>query len=332
MMKENNLLFSYDDKKENDSIMELFPYINQKDLDLPIYNKNEFFLPVDKNSLNLYKTDFIKLDEKNNIYREFKIDCNEKILKEIIINNKNKDNIYNCDINNTFFDNNYINPYIEQQLNDNNFKVLSLTQKEFIANQNNLNIKKDNLFKTLLYHKRGRKKKLETKNKRIHYSYDLDNIHRKIQVHFITFLIRLANDALKAVFGKKTKFQFKDIKYTFKRKTTLYYEQTLRKKTYGDILQMKISSKFKNFDENSNKQTLIKVCEESIELKKLFEKNYLYMFQKYYFNITNNNKDAIDLEGLKIVLSPKTRAYFHLLKKNNINKEKFISITKDIYF
>ena len=108
------------------------------------------------------------------------------------------------------------------------------------------------------------------KIKKIYNSTIFNVIQIKIQVHFITFLIRLANDALKTVFGKKTKFQFKDVKYKLKKIINYNYVENLKKKTYGDILQMIISPKNKNFGENANKQILIKVCEDSFELKKLF--------------------------------------------------------------
>lgn len=40
----------------------------------------------------------------------------------------------------------------------------------------------------------------------------------------------------------------------------------------------------------------------------------------------------VDFDGFKITLSPKTETFFYLLEKNKKYKDKFISITKDIYF
>ena len=333
MSQEDSLIFSYDEKIENDSIKEPFLYMNNNCLISPIYENNDLIMPFDLRDMNLYEPANIIIDEIENIKKE-KIDFDEKESKEIKISNYDNDNDKSYDNFKIYFhDFNY--PKLEIQSTDNCSKVLSLAHKELIIEQNNINIKNDNLFKTVLHHKRGRKKNLENNkiNEKIHYSNDFDNIQRKIQVHFINFLIKLANDALITVFGKKTEYQFKDILYKFKKIINHEYVENLKKKTYGDILQMKISSRNKKFGENRNKEILIKVVEESVELKKLFEKNYLYMFQKYYYNIKNiNDKNVIDFEGFKIALSPHTKTYINLLKMNNENKDKFISITQDIYF
>ena len=94
---------------------------------------------------------------------------------------------------------------------------------------------------------------------------------------------------------------------------------------------MKISPKFKNFGENSNKETYIEVCKYSTKLKNFFDKNYLYIFQKYYCNI-KNEKTIVDVDGMKIAFSPKTKTLFNLLNKNEKNKEKIKNVIKDVYF
>ena len=52
--------------------------------------------------------------------------------------------------------------------------------------------------------KRGPRSKIPRKRTRIHSSSDFDNLHRKIQVHFLTFIINVSNDAILAEFGKKS--------------------------------------------------------------------------------------------------------------------------------
>lgn len=188
-------------------------------------------------------------------------------------------------------------------------------------------------FKTILLHKRGRKS-LEKKIinlKKYHGSSDFDNIQRKIQVNYITFLIRLANDAIKTVFGKKSKYFFKDIKYELKKIVSHKYVEHLKTCKYSDIIQMKISGKNKNFSENLNKNTLFEVCKISPILKNFFEKNYLYIFQKFYCRI-KDNQNIIDFDGFKIKLSPLTTGYLNLLKKNESGKEKFNNVMNDVYF
>ena len=192
-------------------------------------------------------------------------------------------------------------------------------------------------FKTVLHHKRGRKEKEKKivknkqKFKKIHKSDDFDNIQRKIQVNYITFLIMLGNDALKNIFGKKTKYRFKDVKYELKKIVTHKYVEYLKKCKYSDIMKMKISLKNKKIGEDSNKRTLQEVCQLSDELKNFFDKNYLYIFQKYYCNI-KNDRGKINFDGLDITLSPKTKTLFNLLSKNEQNREKFNNIVNDVYF
>lgn len=190
-------------------------------------------------------------------------------------------------------------------------------------------------FKTVLHHKRGRKSLGKEKNRkyinRYHSSGDFDNVQRKIQVNFISFLIKLANDAITTVLGKKTKYFFKDVRYELKKVVTHKYVEKLKKCKYSDIIQMKISGKNKKYGENLNKETFLKVCKISQELKNFFDKNYLYIFQKYYCGM-NNNEDIIDFDGLKVELSPLTKGFLNLLKKNESGKDIFNNVINDVYF
>jgi hypothetical protein len=209
----------------------------------------------------------------------------------------------------------------------------SLKDKIIAENQEKMSINNESKasFKVKLYHKRGRKKSdKNTSNQKCHLSDDFDNILRKIQVSYINFLINLSNDALKTVFGIKTTYKFKDINYKLKKQINHNYIENLKKSLFGDILQMDISPKNKIFQEDMNKITYSKVCEQSEELKKLFEKNYLYMIKKY-FNFVDDGNHVIDIDGFKIALSPKTETFSNLLKKNKEKKNKFKEVAQTVY-
>ena len=45
----------------------------------------------------------------------------------------------------------------------------------------------------------------------------------------------------------------------------------------------------------------------------------------------NQNEKEINIENIKINLSPETKSFCHLLKKNEKSKEKFIEVIKDVY-
>lgn len=186
-------------------------------------------------------------------------------------------------------------------------------------------------FKTVLHHKRGRKGTVKKEKKNYHGSGDFDNIQRKIQVYFFNFLIDLANDAIKTFLGKKSKYCFKDVKYEYKKVVNHNYAEKLKLYKYSDIVQMKVSTKNRNYGENANKETYLEICKINPLFHKFFDKNYLYIFQKYFWVIKPGQK-IIDFDGFKIELSPQTKGLSFLLSKNSDLKNKFIDVVNNIYF
>ena len=308
MIKKENSIFSNKEKIDQEKPLEQLNIFNQQCLYIPHINKNDLEIPKDINNYNPLEQENIILEEIKNIMRGQKneLDEDEEEYKDIYFIKKPKIDLHSTDMSTKF-----------------------LTIPEIKENDS---FSKTVYFKTFLHCKRGRKIK-EGKNRvnqKIHGSTDFDNIQRKIQVNFITFLIRLGNDALKTIFGKKTKFHFKDVKYELKKIVNHDYIEHLKECNYSDIIKMKISPKNKRFGEDENKKTFTEICKNSDKLKNLFNKNYLYLFQKYYCNLKNG--ENIDLDGIKVTLSPKTKTLFNLLKKNEVNKEKFNNVIKDVYF
>ena len=208
-----------------------------------------------------------------------------------------------------------------------------LDQEKCLKNKKEDSSQKIINFKTFLKKKRGKKPKENNQKltKKPHGSDDFDNIQRKIQVHFISFLISFSNDLLKHFFGNKTKYHFKDVKYDLKRVVNHKYVENIKQCKYSDIMQMKISPKNKLFNEDNNKIIFSRITQLSEELKNFFDKKYLYIFQKYYLGLKLDQKE-LDFEGKKIMLSPKTKGLCHLLEKNKFSKSKFINIVKSVYF
>lgn len=219
----------------------------------------------------------------------------------------------------------------ENSHNENQNTFNSSTKQGNFKDNSTSEISKNIAFKTVLYHKRGRKEKNQNIGVKQHGSGDFDNIQRKIQVSFFNFLINLANDAIKTVFGKKSKWCFKDVNYQLKKVVNHNYTEKLKLFKYSDIIQMEVSTKIKNYEENYNKETYMKVCELSPELKKMFNSNYLYVFKKFFCEI-KENQNIIDFDGLKIILSNNTKGLFYLLRKNGDSREKFKNVIKNVYF
>ena len=301
-MLQEILLNEPGEKKNNENLNEILNFFDKPCLNSPL-NKRDFLLPLNEN----INTDMgsISLKEMENIMKDSpKNEFDEDDSTDIYFTKSSK---------------------IDLQSTDCSTKIFSLTDKD--------DIHKD-FFRTVLHKKRGRKKENEgktKKSKKCHSSDDFDNIQRKIQVSFISFLVRLANDLLKNIFGQKTKFHFKDVDYELKKIVNHKYIEFLKKSNYSDIMKMRISPKNKRFSKFENKETLNKVCKYSPFLKKFFGNNYLYIFQKYYCTIINN-KEEVDIDGFKVTLSPKTKTLYNLLIKNESNKKKFKSVVEDVYF
>ena len=310
MLQKENIIISNKETKETiDQEKTILPnnLCNVLPFYIPHVNENDF---VEKNFI----TNYIPLNEENQ---------DNEILNEIkSIMNETKINIDTDEYDDIYFIKKNKN---ELQSTDSSTKILTSLDNRGVS------LGKTTYFKTLLC-KRGRKEKegnnKNKKNKKMHGSDDFDNIQRKIQVSFISFLIRFGNDALKSIFGKKTKFNFKDVNYDLKKKVNHNYIEYLKKCNYSDILQMKISPKNKKHKEDENKETFNEICQYSDILKRLFEKNYLYIFQKYYCRI----KNEVNIDGIKIKLSPRTKPLLNLLDKNKASKDKFINVIKDVYF
>ena len=309
--------------------------------DKEIINQEKSLIPLKDNIFNIqfgdishiYKNDFDKLKcmdlcaltdeekQENEAFSEFNLDEPQNSLDEDEDEDKDE------------FEDIYFIKKKKSELHstDSSKKTLDIREKK-------ADTPSEKTYFKLLLSKRGRK--TNKKNKKIHGPADYDNIQRKIQVSFITFLIRFGNDILKSIFGKKTKYEFKDVDYKLKKTVNHDYCEELKKRTYSDIIQMKISPKNKNFLENTNEKTFNKICNYSDTpkdtlkdtLKKFFEKNYLYMFQNYYCKI--KNEEIIDIDGIKITLSQrtKTKTLFNLLNKNKANREKFIIVIMEVYF
>ena len=188
--------------------------------------------------------------------------------------------------------------------------IANPVQKENLFQKNKFNVIKDN---SGLNHDENPKIKI--------------NIIRKIQVHYITFIISFINDVIQTVFNNNNKNTFfKSIKYECKKTVNHSYIQELFSKNIGEIVQLGASPKNKKFDENINKIIYDKLC--NIELfKKLFDISYLDMFNKYYYQ----DKREFDVFGYKVNLSSKTKLFFDLLQKNETSAGKIKEICEEYF-
>lgn len=173
--------------------------------------------------------------------------------------------------------------------------------------------------------KRGRKPKKE--NKREHNAFDQDNIIRKIQVHYLSFIIYFVNDLIQGILPNKKDLNFKNINYELKKTVNHAYMENLKSKKIGDILQFNASPKNKKFDKSINQKTYETICILSPFLKEFLEMPYLEMFKLYYTKTTRE----FDVGNYWVTLSQRTRLFIDLINKNKESAEKIKEIANQYF-
>lgn len=208
-----------------------------------------------------------------------------------------------------------------------------VTEKEDVnySTGSNSNVK----FNTLLYQKRGRKtdeKKTSTisSKPKIHSANDNDNIQRKIQVNFFTFLVNLANDAVHSLLPTNEKRIFLNINYKDKQGINAEKTVMLKHYNYSDILNMNISDKYIKYPLDHNKKLLNELINKNILLKKFFEQEYVLIFKKYYYNDKKPLQDYYEFEGEKIYISKKTKNFYYLLKDDG-KRDLLLKMVNEMY-
>ena len=227
----------------------------------------------------------------------------------------------------TYYNEQYINSAVEEHEIKNFLEShgQSLIPQDQISDTDSVVNVRNNFLVRKKTSGRTRKKKSE---KVPHGNKSFDNIERKIQVHFLNFVISFSNDALRYYF-KNSSFSFKKMNQKEKIKVNFNNVSKLKKSKIKDLLNSEISVKFKNFDKNENKKLLSQLKETWLD--KLFDMNYLNLF-KYYYNNKESRLDAIIFEKKKIPLTEGTKSFYELLEDNKEIKENIVEVAKIIYF
>jgi len=338
LLKRNNIFynntFSNNILKENDKNIDLVPpkkfisIVNN-------YNSNNFTNIVDLINKNKYNDiNKIIINNINNIViltnpsfeetnkdilniktshnnissyiKPLKININNEIKPKISDYFNHFQNIYNMDYD-LFSSSSSINSGLNKIKNPKIFfKVNTLSSKDNKGNEN----------EKRLISKRGRK---QTKfSQKIHSASDDDNIIRKIQVHFLSFLTNYVNDIIRVFIEDNNLPLFKNIDYKIKKNVKYKNVQELKSKTIGEIIQLRVSPKMKNHDDSVNKNIYNKVCSLSPFMYFYLQRSYLSLFKEYFYN---KNK-VFTVNGKIIPLSIKTRCFTDLINKNYSYKEK----------
>ena len=223
----------------------------------------------------------------------------------------------------------------------NHIDTLNSSEESYISNDTNDNIFHfyPNIeprattvsFKIHKIEKRGRRMNKNKKNstKEKHGKFSFDNIHTKIQVHFIRFLINLVNDAIFTEFKSRSKL-FKDIKYAEKRKINYEYIASLCQDIIKNIFLKGVSGKFKKISPEYNQNLCQELEKKSKWFSEFLRMKYIDVFNLYYYN---GEKPLVKMEfnGKTIFISKTTKSFYYLLKKESNLAYKMINIIKCIY-
>ena len=191
--------------------------------------------------------------------------------------------------------------------------------------------------------RRGRVKEMRNNSKekeeKTHDKNTSDNLLKKIQVHYLSFIVNYLNDILKNL---KYKQKFLNLDYNFKRNVKKEFVAKLKTKTIGEIISNKISVKYKNQDKFVN-QKLYQTIKKNEVLRKILDENYTLLFRKIYFK--NKNKINLSEFGInkEITFSPGIKMFKDLFKNKqqkeindkyifNINKCVRQNFLSDVYF
>ena len=228
------------------------------------------------------------------------------------------------------------NIFTENSFLPHEFPFLNLLKEEENFDcRNNLNIiSKDKLNQTSLEKKDSsqsffinnltRKKRRKTNEKNIiqiekkkHDKNSSDNLLRKIQVHYLSFIIIFLNDILKHFNCKQ---EFLNLDYEFKKNVKTSFVESLKTKNILEILNNKISNKYKIKDVETNKN-ICEILKKDEVLNKILSENYAQLFRKIYFK--SNRKINLKEYGInrEIILSKNVKMFEDLLESNGQNED-----------
>ena len=176
--------------------------------------------------------------------------------------------------------------------------------------------------------KRGRrKKKQNAKYKREHKRDSPDNILRKIQVHFLNFIVHFLNFILKNLNFKQ---KFMKLDYEFKKGIKKEMLNILKSKNLGELISQEISNKYKTKNKNYNKNIYEEIKNYKV-INEILSINYFDFFKNIYFQ----NKKYIDLREYgfdeKIELTDDSKMFKGLINKNKEDKQKIYQNIKINY-
>jgi hypothetical protein len=179
----------------------------------------------------------------------------------------------------------------------------------------------------------NKKKEMNKKRKNPHNRLSSDNLLRKIQVHYFTFIISFLNFLLQYF-----NYEYKFLKLDYSIKKNINKDANKRKCKIGNenkkifnffdddtvekIISQNISNQYKRYEKNQN-QLICEVVKENKTLYNILKDSHLNIFKKFYFS----SEKLINLKeyGLDkcIKLPNDVKTHKDLLKQNEAFGEEY---------
>ena len=191
----------------------------------------------------------------------------------------------------------YISPSPDPEDIDNNDNIIPPTEEKStdITKRKPDIIKKEKFKIKKSFRGRKRKNSFDIGQTKIHDKLSKDNILIKINVIFLSFIIKLANKIVE-YYGFESKFI--DLDYNFKKDITKKSLKKLGGLTFGKILCNNISKRWKTLSSNENIKFYEQVIKNEI-IEKIFSQNYLTILE-----IFHKNQRKIKVGDADFYLSP----------------------------
>jgi hypothetical protein len=268
----------------------------------------------EKKDICFFQNFELKIDENYNNNVTLPIN-GEKILKET--NHLNNNDITKNYSNILLSDNFY-----QLEFDDISNEELYFINKQISPDKKNETISstdtnsKNNNQELFLSKKRDNTNKI--KRKKEHSKFEKDNVMRKLNIHFISFIVKFVNFNIKKLLSKDHPL-FTNLCYDFKKKLNNTTFNELKNKTIGEVLKNEGSNKNKRnmvYEKDDNEKIYNSV--HNTILKELLDINYIQFFRQVYTQGSNGNYLDIYIN----YKAPKKILFFDDFIKKEIQKDK----------
>jgi hypothetical protein len=157
----------------------------------------------------------------------------------------------------------------------------------------------------------------KSKRKKEHSKFEKDNIMRKLNIHFISFMVKYVNFNIQKIISKNHPL-FINLSYEFKKKLNNSTFAELKNMNLGEILRNEGSWKNKRnliYESDYNERIFKSVYKTS--LKDLLDTNYIKFYREVYAS-----SSFIDKKYLDIYVAPKNILFFNDFLEKEIQKNK----------